>query len=634
MINAMKTALAVTFILIISFSSIFITDKLVRFLRVDLTQDNLYSLSAGTRAVIRSLNSPVKITLYYSRIATLKGPEFLRKYNTYYLYICDLLREYERLSDGMIDLKFIDPRPDTDEEMEAIQYGILRYPVDEESFYLGLVVTTEFGQEKSIPFLSPSKQEILEYEISSALYAVSTRVKKKIGIISSLDVMGIVISKHMRAMMEMQGRHLPKKWHFVEQLENLYEVIPIDKDSKQIESSDILLVIHPKNLSTNVLYAIDQYIMKGGNVLFFIDPYCSVDMSNTSDCSSEINDFSKAWGFEIPKDVFVVDKAMALTIQLAESDREVPFVSYLGVRDENINRNDVTTAKLDEVRLLFPGALRLVRNEKIRAVPLLKTTSRGAVVGSAVISETLENGLNPNILLREYKEGQEQIVLAYKITGTFESAFPEGFMEIDEDGEIVKHHVHLTQAEAKSTLVVLADVDMLNDFVAFEEGNFGVNPSVDNVNFVLNIIENLSGAEVLINSRSRGKLSRSFTLLNAVETEIEKETSVQVQQREREIAKYERKLSELADIIGGEKNAIKKDEVSSEKKAIEKKLLEAKKRLLGIETEKRKKVESAITKIKIYNIVTAPAIILLLAVVMAYYRKRKRKRYREIRHEK
>ena len=275
----LRTLLAVLCIFVITLCAVLIARKLIGRTRVDLTEHKLYTLSDGTRNILSKLNQPIRLKLYYSKTAALKGPEQIRLFNNYHLYVRDLLAEYVSLSQGALTLTEYDPRRFSDEEEEAIKYGIKQFPLsDDENFFFGLVAQTELGKEKIIAFFEPGRQEFVEYDISKLISSLARRDKKKIGVLSFLPVMGTDMSPYMMQMMRMQGRQPEKPWAITEHLREEYDVVKVASDAESIdEDIDFLMVVHPKDLPEKTLFAIDQFVMKGGKLLAFVDPHCFSD---------------------------------------------------------------------------------------------------------------------------------------------------------------------------------------------------------------------------------------------------------------------------------------------------------------------------------------------------------------------
>jgi len=331
--RTIRAIIGAGFIFIIIFSAISISQNIGKSWKVDITEQKLYTLSDGTKAILAKLNQPIKAKLYYAKTAALKGPDQIKYFNNYYEFVKALLEEYVAQSKGMVELQVIDPRPFSDDEVAAMRYGLQQYRItEEENFFFGLVVQTQFGVEKVISFFSPDRQNFIEYDISYLIDTAITRQKTKIGVISSLPIMGDDMSGYMAQMMLSQGQRPKSPWVIVEHLRKKYEVTEIPTDVNDINDVDILLVVHPKELPEKTLFAIDQYVLKGGRTIVCVDPYCFVDAQNQmamrmgmqqQSHSSDLNILLRNWGLEMPADTFAGDKKLAETRAISRASRPV-----------------------------------------------------------------------------------------------------------------------------------------------------------------------------------------------------------------------------------------------------------------------------------------------------------------------
>jgi len=222
--RTIRAIIGACLVLVIAFSAISICQNIGKSLKLDITDQKLYTLSDGTKAILDELNQPIRAKLYYAKTASLKGSDQIKYYNNYYEFVKALLEEYAAVSKGMVELELIDPRPFSEDEAEAMRYGLRRYQItEEENFFFGLVVQTQFGVENAIPFFSPDRQNFVEYDISYLIDTAITRQKRKIGILSSLPVMGDNVSGYMAEMMRRQGQQPQPPWTFVQQLRTRYE---------------------------------------------------------------------------------------------------------------------------------------------------------------------------------------------------------------------------------------------------------------------------------------------------------------------------------------------------------------------------------------------------------------------------
>ena len=316
----LKVLTAIFLIALIAFSSITLLAKLGRALKLDLTEDRIYSLSDETGKIIGGLTHPVRLKLFFSRTEALKGFDSLRAYNNYFFYIRDLVREYAARSHGKITVEIIDPRRDSREEREALQYGLRPIPTaGDDRFFFGLVLTTEFGQEKAITLLAPERQQLAEYDITEMIYSATSRAKKKIGILASVDLAASKYPAEMARSMGIATEPGRKGQSVLEQIKSHYDVTMLAADGSAFQKLDAVVVIHPRNLSEQTLAALDRYVTGGGKLVVFQDPAFMADpLAGAAGSTyapgqnaSNLNRLLSAWGCEMPADRIAADPGMA-----------------------------------------------------------------------------------------------------------------------------------------------------------------------------------------------------------------------------------------------------------------------------------------------------------------------------------
>ena len=420
-------------VLLITFCAISICQNIGKSLKLDVTDQKLYTLSDGTRAILAKLHQPIKAKLYYAKTAALKGPDQIKYFNNYYEFVRALLEEYVAEAEGMIELQVIDPRPFSEDELQALRYGLTRFPItEEENFFFGLVVQTQFGVEKVIKFFSPDRQNFVEYDISYLIDTAITRQKKKIGIMSSLPVMGDDVSPYMAEMMRRQNQQPKPPWTFVQQLRRQYQVKTVATDVNDINDVAILLVIHPKDLPEQTLFAIDQYVLKGGRTIVCVDPHSIADRPDQTamprmppSASSNLNLLLRTWGLEMPENTFAGDRnILADPRRITRNLRSEKIIGYLGLTPagECFNTDNVITAELNLVEVLFSGVLREIADSneaegspEIERTPLLMTTNQG---NSWKVTSPYElMMLNPQNLMGRFIPGTRPVPMGYLISG-------------------------------------------------------------------------------------------------------------------------------------------------------------------------------------------------------------------------
>lgn len=653
--STLRAAGAVVCILIITICAILIGQKVFRHVRIDLTERKLYTLSDGTRNILSKLNQPVHLKLYYSRKAAMEAPEDIRYYNNYYLYVRDLLEEYVGLSEGMLDLQVIDPRPFSDQEQRAMRYGLQHFPLtEEESFFFGLVAQTELGKTAAIEFFEPGRQQVVEYEISKLLVQVTRRQRKRLGVLASLPVTGGDVSPYMRQMMQAQGRRPPQAWTITQRLREQYEVESVAEDSESIDPElDYLMVIHPKDLPEKTLFAIDQYVMKGGRLIVFTDPQCLADQpqqpspyARQQKTSSDLNALLSGWGVEMVPGAVAADPALAVTASIRPNQRPQPIPTFLNLNSDTVNAQEVITSQMDDLRMLFPGALKKVGGDGAKVVPLLQTTENA---GTWRPEGPMQLALmDPGRIARQMEPADEPLMLAARITGRLETNFPDGPPATEEETEEAEKAADeesaetdespdetdagqepvpeeepagspasaVQQAEGETTVLVFADVDMISDMVAYQSSFFGTSEAGDNAALVMNAVEFLGGGSDLIEIRSRGRFSRPFEMIERIKLQTRQATSAEVEKLNQKIDRYRRRLRELGAAGPGEDAELLESKALTERKRIQAEIREARKQLRELNAGRRRKIEALKSRLQFHNIVWAPAGVLLIAVVL------------------
>ncbi|GAX61816.1 ABC-type uncharacterized transport system protein [Candidatus Scalindua japonica] len=654
-----RVIIGVILVLVIMFSAISICQNIGKSIKVDVTEQGLYTLSDGTRAILSKLNQPVRVKLYYAKTAALKGSDQIQYFNNYYQFVKSLLEEYVSASKGMVDLQIIDPRPFSDEEVQALRYGLQRFPItDEESFFFGLVVQTQFGVEKTIPLFSPERQNFIEYDISYLIDTAITRQKTKLGVLSSLPVMGSNVSGYMAQMMRMQGQKTEPAWTVIEHLRKQYEVNSIAADVSEIKDVDILLVIHPKDLPEKTLFAIDQFVLKGGRTVICVDPHCFAEQPDQMALqrgvppsqSSDLNLLLRNWGVEMPKRTFAGDRNLALKASIMANQRPENIIGFLGLTSQCFNPDSVITADLNQVRMLFPGVLNEVDNSgekedivKIDRRPLLATTDKG---NSWTTSSPYELMMpNPSQLMNKFVEGTKPVIMGYLLTGKFKSSFPEG-IEIEEEIETNEQEAETgpegpgkenkttkkrvtgeTEAAEDCTVAVFSDVDFISDMVAYQRTFIGSMAIGDNGTLLLNTIDELRGSSDLISIRSRGNMRRPFVVVDRIEKQAERETANEEARINAEILGFQNELNAIVSSAEEGDEEIIGSSILQKKKDLEIKLHDAQRKLRNVKMKRRERIESLGNKLRNFNMLMAPAIILIIAIVLGVRRSLRKRHY-------
>jgi len=664
--RTLRAIIAVFLIGIIAFSAASICQNLSSALRVDITEKKIYTLSDGTKTILGRLSQPVSLKLYYARTAAMKGPDQIKFYNDYYYFVRSLLAEYERAANGKIQLEVIDPRPFSDEEEEALRQGINAFPVTkEENFFFGLVIQTQFGVTKSIPFFEPARQNFIEYDVTSKIDEAITRQKQRIGVLSSMPVMGDDMSDYMVQMMQMQGQRPKPPWGVVSHLKQKYEVVSVGADVEAIRDAqgnlvDFLLVIHPKNLPEQTLWAIDQFVLAGGRAIIFVDPHMIMDMPDPQQrmmgqptvTSSDLNLLLQNWGLEMPPDTFAGDRNLALEVPVGQNRRVGKVIAYMQLGADCYNKEHPITSELNDVLLPFAGVLREINVETeptggetdappektITLTPLITTTD----TGNTWMANSYEvTQMPPDMLNDKFIDGDGKVVMGYLAAGRFKSSFPGGVVVTeqietppDPTGQTppptpeTRTLTGLTEG-ADCAVAVFADADMLANGVAYQSSPFGGLMVVnDNSALLLNTIETLSGSGELIAIRSRGNYRRPFTKVEQIEAEADKETAEEVAKIQAESNSIDAELQQVInEALNRGETMIDASEYTKKQAELNLKKVQAQRKLKEVQRIRVERIEKLESILRSLCMLAAPTIILVMAIGLSLRRSVRRRHY-------
>ena len=602
---------------------IYIGTTVFRKARIDFTEENLYTLSEGTKSILSKLDSPIKLKLYYSKTAANKGSEGLRTFNNYYLHVQELLRQYVDHSRNNLTLKTTDPRPDTPEEEDALAYGLKKFNLtDTEKYFFGLVAENESGTEKTIEFFDPSQKDKLEYQLTKLIYTVLNPQKKNIGIISSLDVITNNLNPYMPQIIRAQGRGVPESWTVAKMLNEFYNVKKVEKDTEEIEGVDALVVIHPKEFPEKTLFAIDQYVMKGGNLLVFVDPNAIVDrpkvmfdgFSNSPD--DGFKKLMDKWGIKLMSSVFAGDKYLSGVGSFGPRQPVGRLLPLLICNERCTDKyKDNITSGINKSTFVFPGVLTTKDIAGVKHTPIMSTTDKGNSYFATKYELT-----NPQSLWNKFSEGSRPVIIAYKIFGKYKTAFPNGIKGVKAKDKKKKKADIISESQKESAVIVFSDVDFITDQFAFKRTFLGPSVINDNSTLFINSVEALTGDIDLMRVRSKGRINRSFDVINDIEFEAEKRTSGKVKEIRASIERFQRELGQLGRKANQGNIALLQNEGIRKKKELAKKIAVLKKELRAAKREGREKIEGIGYFLKYLNTLVVPVLIIGFGV---YYGRRR-----------
>ncbi|AXR07244.1 Gldg family protein [Salinimonas sediminis] len=569
--------------------------------RLDLTESKIFTLSSGSQQVIDGMDEPVTLYFFFSQEAT-KGMTALRNYAE---RVESLLREYEKASGGSIRLKVIDPEPFSEAEDKATQFGLTGATLgnNDEVVYFGLAATNMLDDQLTIGFFDPQKEQFLEYDISKVLHQLSDARQPVVALISDLPVAG--------GQNPMTARFDPPMV-FYEQLTQLFDVRRVPSDADRLpEGTDVVMLAHPKQMSEALKYAIDQFAMKQGRVVAFVDPHYESDMlammgsqqPNGSDTS-----LLRDWGIDIAADTILLDGAMGLDIRGPKGE-VIKHPGILGLSTQQLSRSDVITANLDTINLASTGTLALLPSSTLDITPLIQSSAQGYLYDAQDYiaqagTTALKRGLTGTPL---------QYTIAGHITGTTISAFGQAIAGAD-------------PATFKATtdnlnVLVVADADMLADrFWVQQSQFFGETlhtPFANNGDFITNIVENLSGSNALISIRSRGQSARPFTRVATLQNKAQKRFREHELQLQDELASTEEQLAQLKNHQGQGGTIVITDEQQRTIDRYVEKRLKIRRELRDVRYELDRDIDQLGNWLKFVNIAAAPLVLVLMLYLLA-----------------
>ena len=603
---------------ILAVALITISNNLFTGVRLDLTENKLFTLSPGSVNIITTLDEPITLDFYVSRKTMADFPQLVNYANR----VRDLLEEYAAKSGGKIELSVIEPEPFSEEEDQAVASGLNGVSVNAagDRAYLGLVGVNSTDDEATIPFFQASREDALEYDITKLIYNLANPEKRVIGVMSALPLFGD------------PARGIQQRWAIIDVMEEFFEVRNIGTDSDFIdEDVDVLMVVHPKNFTEQALFAIDQYLLRGGHAMLFVDPLAEGDNAEPDpanpyvmpDLSSNLDIMLEGWGLEVGAGEIAADINLAMRVQTqgARGPQESNYLPWLRLEADNLDRQDFSTSELNLVHMGTAGIIDLKEDATVEFAPLIQTTADSMRMQRDLIFFQRD----PNVMLSNFESGNTPLVLAARISGTVPSAYPDGVLTEDEEEEAAP--VEDIIKEGRVDVVLVADTDILADHFWMRMQNFfGVQipqSIANNGDFVINTLENLAGSTDLISLRSRGEFSRPFTVVEQIRRDAEAQFREQEQELQARLEETEQKIAQLQQ-EGGDSALLLTEEQAAEIEKFRLEQIRTRKELRAVQHELQKNIEGLGTQLKFINIGLIPLIIALLAMGAGIQRARRK----------
>ncbi|MBY6205326.1 Gldg family protein [Halomonas denitrificans] len=583
----------------------------LRNLRVDLTENELYTLSDGTVNILESLDEPITLRLYFSDSASEDLPQIRR----YADRVWELMQEMASRADGRLEIERIDPLPFSEQEDDAARYGLEGVPLSQagDLLYLGVVGTNRIDGLEVLPFASPQRETFLEYDLARMISSLATPDRPRVGLVSGLPLAG--------GMNPQTGQRNPA-WAVHDQWTELFDVRTIQPTAGSLpEDLDALVLVHPKQLSEALLRAIDQFVLAGGRLLAFVDPYAEADPGDNpmdpaarfmAERDSSLPTLFEAWGVGFDVERFVADPGRALQVSLQQGQPPVRHPAILGLTAADMDDEDIVTAQLDLINTASIGAFDLsALAEGLEAVPLLESSD----AAGELPTERLRMAADPASLADELGEGTGVRTLAVRLTGTANTAYPDR-AAADEDW----------RTEGALNAILVADTDLLADALWVQRqrflGQVLLEPFADNGALAVNAVENLLGNADLISIRGRASSDRPFDLVDTLRREAEARLRATEQQLELELREAEARLTELQQARGDTDLSILTPEQEAEIDRFMNQRLEIRRQLRQVRRELDSDIEALGSRVKLINIALMPVLVTLFALFIAWRRRR------------
>ena len=623
--------------------------------RIDLTEDDLFSLADGTRNIVSGLEEPIELLFFYSESATEDQPQ-IRSYGT---RVQELLREIVIASGGNLVLSIVDPEPFSEEEDLATQYGVQPVPVMQggQGIYFGLVAV-ELDNEKdpalrvseTMPLIRPDQEQFLEYEFMQLVTRVANPDLTVVGLLTTLDIDG--------GFDPMTGQ-ATQQWMITDYIRQLYDLRRIETDTEIIEEDvDILMIVHPEGLSEQTLYAIDQHVMRGGETFVFLDPTADSMVSRSERGSmipagmrSDLPELLEAWGVDYASDKVLTDNTLALRVQMGQGSRPVAHIGMIGANRTALAGDDIITRRLENLNLSSVGALAPRDGATTRFESLIQSSSDAMLMNASLFEDVMD----PSVLFDEFVSANERFTIAARISGVISSAFLEGRpaskeagadtseeeTEADDDNDSGEARIekasgdsatldgHLTQTNGETNILLFADTDVLTDRlwvrVAQFMGQRIPQPYANNGDFVINALDNLSGGADLVSIRTRGRYSRPFERVVKLQREADDRLRTEEAALLTRLAETEEQLAALNTDEGGQLLGQLTPEIQTEIDRFNAELLDTRRSLRDVQFQLTADIEALGSNLKWFNTAAIPMLLTVIALFMSLARARRRR---------
>jgi ABC-type uncharacterized transport system involved in gliding motility auxiliary subunit len=603
--------------------------------RIDLTSERLYTLSDGTKRILNNLDKGVEIRFYCSQ----GEKEMDAGLKSYAQHVEDLLAEYKKAAGGKIKVKKLNPKPDTDAEDSAHLDGIEGQMLPTgDSLYFGLAISY-LEQKVALPALPPNRERLLEYDISRAISKVANPVKPVVGLMTPLPMFGMPNNPMMARM----GQQPQDPWVIISELQNDFTLRQVPMTSDKIDDEiKVLVVVHPKEITDAAQYAIDQFVLRGGKLIAFLDGLAIMDHSSQQQnpmmpamgTGSSLDKLLKAWGISFDTSKVVADINFTSRFMNRNNQPEsAPAV--LSIKPQGINKDDVVTAQIDSLLVPFAGAFSGTPAAGLTETVILKSTTDSQLVEGFMAQMSGEQ------ITKDFKPSGTAYPIAIRLSGKFKTAFPDGKPKETEKADDKKDEAKkdekkpedsLKESKGKNDVVLIGDADMLYDQFSVQIQNFFgqkiIQPRNGNLNLAQNLVEQMAGDENLIAVRSRATMNRPFERIDKMQAQAEEAFRAERKKLEESLRETQQRLSELqaAKKDKGQQSFVLSSEQQEEIKKFREKEARAKIDLREVKKQLKRKTESLENRLKWTNIAGMPLLVTAFGLGLAYLKGQRAKK--------
>jgi ABC-type uncharacterized transport system involved in gliding motility auxiliary subunit len=586
--------------------------------RLDLTQGKLYTLSDGTRSVLGKLEGPVKIRLYFSQGADVPLPV-----KAYGRRVEDMLAEFRQAGHGNVRVEKLDPEPDSEAEDSATLEGVEpQVSAGGDRFYLGASVSYA-DQKIALPALALDREPLLEYDLTRAIARATTATKPVVGVMSALPVFGMPPS-------QFTGGQPMEPQVFITELRRDYTVKRVSLDADRIDDDvKVLLVIHPRGISDKAQYALDQFVLRGGKLIAFLDPNAYFDQMGSMGMGgggtpSSLDKLLKAWGLAFDSGKVVLD----MRYLTGAGARTLP--TLLSLNDSAFAPDDIATARLGSLLMPFAGVFTGKPAPGLNETVLIKTSAYSQLVDSFAATAQGEAAV------KTFQPSNTEYALAVRLTGRFKTAFPDGKPKAEDKGkpapvktaETKPEPAALKESAADNAVVLVGDSDFINDGAAVQiQEVFGqriVIPRNGNIAFAQALVDQFAGDPDLIKLRSRASAARPFVRIRDMEARAQQAYLGKIKDLEASLGQTQEKLNTLQKGRGANAGAILTSEQQNELENFRRKAAETRLALKEVRRELRAESEALQFWTKVVNIALMPLLVAIAGIAFAIVRRRRK----------